>query len=61
MTKTPDTAMTRKEVELVERVAGLYGISIEEAHTQLAKAGLARRVRRRTGRGPARIYAIRKR
>ena len=61
MNKGPDTAMTEREVELVSRVSKLYGISVEEAHTHLAKAGLARRVRRRTGKGPARVFTMRNR
>lgn len=60
MNKTPDTAMTAEEVDLVGRVAKLYGITTEEAHTQLAKAGLARRVRKRTGRGPSRVLEMKK-
>lgn len=60
MTKSPDTAMSAAELDLVARVAGLYGISTEEAHTQLAKAGLARRVRRRTGKGPARVLELKR-
>lgn len=61
MNKAPDTAMTEEEVERVRRVAKLYGITEEEALTNLAKAGLARRVRRRTGRGAARVYEVRDR
>jgi hypothetical protein len=60
MNKVPDTAMTAEEMDLVARVARLYGITTEQAHTNLAKAGLARRVRKRTGRGPARISEIKR-
>jgi hypothetical protein len=60
MNKVPDTAMAPKELELVARVARLYGITVEEAHTELAKAGLARRVRKRTGRGPSRVLPMRR-
>jgi hypothetical protein len=60
MTKSPDTVLTEKESELVRRVAEIYGITEEEAHTNLAKAGLARRVKKRTGSSPARVYAIRR-
>jgi hypothetical protein len=59
MNKMPDTALSAKEAELVEKVAKLYGITVEEAHTNLAKAGLARRVKKRTGSSPARIYSLR--
>jgi hypothetical protein len=60
MTKSPDTALTEKESELVRRVAKLYGITEEEAHTNLAKAGLARRVKKRTGSNPAKVYSLKK-
>lgn len=57
--KLPDTAMTNEERDLIRRVAKCYGISEEEAQTCLAKAGLARRVRKRTGKAPAKVYTIR--
>lgn len=60
MIKMPDTALTKEEASLVGRVAEIYGITIEEAHTNLAKAGLARRVKKRTGSNPARVYSINK-
>lgn len=61
MNKTPDTALTKEEAELIKRVAKIYGITEEEAHTNLAKAALARRVRRRTGKSPAKVYGFKKR
>ena len=61
MTKTPDTALTGQEAELVRKVAEIYGITEEEAHTNLAKAGLARRVKKRTGSNPARVYQLKRR
>jgi hypothetical protein len=60
MNKIPDTAMTAKEAELVRKVAEIYGITEEEAHTNLAKAGLARRVKKRTGSNPAKVYSIKR-
>jgi hypothetical protein len=53
-----NTALSDREMELVRRVAKRDGISEDEAATNLAKAALARRVRKRTGRGPARVYQI---
>lgn len=59
--KAPEpTAFTAKELELIERVAKRDGISVDEAATNLAKAGLARRVRKRTGKGPARVYGFKR-
>lgn len=59
--KGPDTAMSNAEADLIRRVAKCYGISEEEAQTCLAKAGLARRVRKRTGKAQAKVYSIKKR
>ena len=60
--KVPEqTALTAKELELVQRVAQRDGISVDEAATNLAKAALARRTRKRTGKAPAKVYGIKKR
>lgn len=57
--KAPQSAaLTGKELELVERIAQRDGITVDEAATNLAKAALARRVRKRTGKGPARVFEI---
>ena len=59
--KAPEvTAFSAKELELVRRVAQRDGISEDQAATNLAKAALARRVRKRTGKGPAKVYSIRR-
>jgi hypothetical protein len=52
--------LSKTEAELVAQVAAIYGITVEEAHTNLAKAGLAHQVRRTTGKNPARVYQLRK-
>jgi hypothetical protein len=54
------TAFSNKEMELIERVAKRDGISLDEAATNLGKAALARRVRRRTGKGPARVFQMKR-
>jgi hypothetical protein len=54
------TALSDREREALQRVADQRGISIEEAAEQMAKEGLASRVRRKTGRAPARVYELRK-
>ena len=59
--KIPDTSMSDEEREIVRAVAKLYGITEEEAHDCLAKTSLARRVRKRTGKAPAKVYSIKKR
>ena len=60
MNKVPDTAMTEAELDVVRLVAKVYGISEQEAQDCLAKSGLARRVKKRTGKSPAKVYGIRR-
>jgi hypothetical protein len=55
------TALSRKEREILKRIAERDGITEDEAATNLVKAALERMVRRRTGRGPAKVYSIKKR
>ena len=58
--KAPEsTPFSAKEMELIERVAQRDGITTDEAATNLGKAALARRTRKRTGRAPAKVYGIR--
>lgn len=61
--KAPDTttALSDRELELVRRIAKRDGISEDEAATNLAKTALARRVRKRTGKGPAKVYGMKRR
>jgi hypothetical protein len=54
----PDhTALSEREKELIERVAQQRGITFEEAVGTLAKEGLAARIRRKTGKLPAKVIA----
>ena len=50
--------LTKSEREVVKRIADRDGISEDEAATKLVKAALERRVRRRTGKGQARVFQI---
>ena len=52
------TALTAKERELIQRIAQRDGITEDEAATNLVKAALARRVKKRTGKNPARVYQL---
>ncbi|MBA3774657.1 MAG: hypothetical protein H0X13_19835 [Ramlibacter sp.] len=52
------TAISEKERQLVQQVADQRGVTFEEAIEQMAKEGLAARVRRKTGRAPARVYEL---
>lgn len=54
--QTEYTALSDRERESVQRVADQRGITFEDAIEQMAKEGLASRVRRKTGRAPARVY-----
>lgn len=47
-------------METIKRIAKREGISEEEAATKLVQSALARRVRRRTGKSPARVYGMRR-
>jgi hypothetical protein len=58
--KTP-AAFSEKEMELIRRIAKRDGITEDEAATNLGKAALARRTRKRTGKGPARVYSMKRR
>jgi hypothetical protein len=51
--------LTKAEHEVVKRIAQRDGISEDEAATLLVKGALERRVRKRTGKGPARVFKIR--
>lgn len=57
----PDHAtLTRAEKEIVQKIADRDGVTLEEAATRLTKAALARRVKRKSGKAPARVYSISK-
>jgi hypothetical protein len=55
------TNLTAKERELIRRIAERDGVTEDEAATRLVKIALARRVKRRTGKNPARVYDLRRR
>ena len=58
---TEHTALTEKERQAVQQVADQRGITFEEAIEQMAKEGLAARVRRKTGKAPAKVYDMTRR
>jgi predicted kinase len=55
---TEQTALSERERDAVQQVADQRGITFEEAVEQMAKEGLASRVRRKTGRAPAKVYEL---
>jgi hypothetical protein len=54
------TALSKKEREILKRIAERDGITEDEAATNLVKAALERMVRKRTGKGPAKVYSLRR-
>lgn len=53
--------LSKEEAKLVKATAARYGVSDEEAATLVVKASIARRMRKRTGKAPGRVYSIKKR
>ena len=52
--------LSDKEAALAKEIAERYGITEEEAATLVVKACIARRVKKRTGKSPAKVYTMRK-
>lgn len=54
----PDEAthLTKQEMELVKQIAQRDGITEDEAASRLFSAALARRVKKRTGKAPAKSF-----
>lgn len=57
----PQTTLTQRERDMVRRIAERDGITEDEAASNLVSAALARRVKKRTGKAPAKVYSMRKR
>lgn len=52
--------LSKLERDAVKRVADRDGITEDEAASNLVSAALARRVKKRTGKSPARVYGFKK-
>ena len=52
--------LTDRERELVKAYAAMYGLSEDEAASKLTNEAIARRIKRRTGKTPAKTYSIKK-
>jgi hypothetical protein len=59
VTKETALALTESELALVRKIAARDGMTEDQAATQLMQSGLARRVRKKTGNRPARVYSMR--
>jgi hypothetical protein len=53
--------LSKQEAEYAKKVADIHGISIEEAAELVVKKEVSRRVRLRTGKGPAKVYGMKRR
>jgi ribosomal protein L23 len=54
-------SLSKEEGELAEQIAKQFGLTVEEATTLVVKACIARRMKKRTGKNPAKVYGIRAR
>ena len=52
--------LSKDEAGLAARVAKQHGITLEEAAELIVKKEVARRVRLRTGKGPAKVYGLKR-
>lgn len=58
MAPEENTSLSERERQAVEQVAQQRGLTFDEAIEQMAKEGLAARVRRKTGRVPAKVFQL---
>lgn len=52
------TTLTKQERALLKRIADRDGVTEDEAASRLVKEAIARRVKRRTGKAPAKVYEV---
>lgn len=53
-----ETQLSKPELAALKAIADRDGVSIDSAASRLASEWLARKVKRRTGKAPARVYEI---
>lgn len=53
-------SLSKQEAELAQEIATRFNLTIEEATTLVVKACIARRMKKRTGKNPAKVYGMRK-
>lgn len=56
--KSHDLVLSKEEAKLVKQTAQRFGVSEEEAATLVVKASIARRMRKRTGKAPGKVYTM---
>ena len=52
--------LSKEEAKLAKQIAERKGITEQEAATLVVQASIARRMRKRTGKAPARVYSMRR-
>jgi hypothetical protein len=59
--REPDlTTFSKAELAQVKRIADRDGVTIEQAATRLGQQWLQEKVKRRTGKGPAKVYPLKR-
>lgn len=53
-------SLSKNEAELAKEIASRFGLTVEEATTLIVKACIARRMKKRTGKSPAKVYTMRR-
>jgi len=52
--------LSKDEGELADEIAKRFGLPVKEASELVVKASIARRMKKRTGKSPAKVYSIRR-
>lgn len=60
MTKHEEPRLSDRELAVIQAYANERGLTVDEAATQLAQDAIAAKFRKNLGRGPARVYQMRK-
>jgi hypothetical protein len=60
MTKQEQIRLSDKELARVQAYADEHGLTLDEAATQLSQDAIASKFRKNLGRGPARVYDMKR-
>lgn len=60
MSRENDLVLSEAEEEAAKEIAKRKGLTKEEATELVLKAGIAHRVKKRTGKNPAKVYPIKR-
>jgi hypothetical protein len=56
--KPSKVALSKYEAEIADKIADMFEITREEAVSRVVRAGIARRMKRNTGKTPAKVYRM---